>query len=461
MLMTSRPAQAQERPSSQQPPRTSLVRTQRIQRGSARALRTTARIDRYVNDLAAQVERRWRAVHYDSSAFATIATETLGAQPAHGEIAPLELLHWAARTDALPPQDAPGNRFGEPAIRLFDDGRFFIQVLFWFDSTTSIHQHSFSGAFEVLAGSSIHSRYDFELGERLNEHLQLGTLTLREIELLEQGAVRSISTGRNFIHSLFHLDHPSVSFLVRTHNDVESGPLYTYARPGVAFDSFHVTPRTKLLNEVLIAANAMGASAFDTLLPEVFQTADAEAAFHLLTSYRQMIGVDDWPALPSQLERVIGRRSSTWHATVSAALVEQARQQRIVDCRKHVTDHELRFCLALLLNAQCRSDVYGLVRARFPQREPAELVSEWIGRLWDTEIPGDAGEMTNPLLLGCDPSVKAPALDVLSRLLAGQADEGIVDGMSSFRGVSQVCELWRGHSFLQPLFAPSRAGAAR
>jgi hypothetical protein len=34
-----------------------------------------------------------------------------------------------------------------------------IEALFWVDGTTSIHQHSFSGAFQVLAGKSIHSRY--------------------------------------------------------------------------------------------------------------------------------------------------------------------------------------------------------------------------------------------------------------------------------------------------------------
>src|SRR5438552_1277938 len=46
--------------------------------------------------------------------------------------------------------------FGEPELVVYSHPRFYIQLLFWMDGTTEIHQHEFSGAFHVMHGSSIH-----------------------------------------------------------------------------------------------------------------------------------------------------------------------------------------------------------------------------------------------------------------------------------------------------------------
>src|SRR3954454_24279175 len=52
--------------------------------------------------------------------------------------------------------------FGEPELVAYSHPRFYIQILFWTDGTTAIHQHEFSGAFHVMHGSSIHAQYEFE-----------------------------------------------------------------------------------------------------------------------------------------------------------------------------------------------------------------------------------------------------------------------------------------------------------
>ena len=92
---------------------------------------------------------------------------------------------------------------------------FYIDVLFWLDGTTNIHQHGFWGAFQVLAGSSVHCRFGFDLAEEINHRLRIGKLRLLETELLGLGAIRKILGGELFIHSLFHLDRPSVSIVIR------------------------------------------------------------------------------------------------------------------------------------------------------------------------------------------------------------------------------------------------------
>ncbi|MFN2514442.1 MAG: hypothetical protein ABR568_23900, partial [Pyrinomonadaceae bacterium] len=60
-------------------------------------------------------------------------------------------MHTAA---SLPHQYDVEGRFGNPPITLFAGPRFHIDVYYWLDGTTSIHQHSFTGAFQVLLGSS-------------------------------------------------------------------------------------------------------------------------------------------------------------------------------------------------------------------------------------------------------------------------------------------------------------------
>lgn len=424
----------------------------RSKAGHEHALESREALVQYVDELASWVHERWRQRDYDSAVFADIATRALTKHPASARLTPRQILRWAATTEPLPAQDGPGNRFGEPAIRLFDDGRFFIQAIFWFDSTTSIHQHSFSGAFEVLAGSSIHCRYDFAVNERYNEHLQLGALTLRDVELLTQGRVRAIRHGDQFIHSLFHLEHPSVSFLVRTHNDAECGPLYSYLRPGISFNSFHTTPRLRMLREALIAAEKLGDETLQQLVQEVLQGADAEVAMRVLLLYQQLVEPNDWPSAFKRVHKLAQPKGVKWLETLRLMLEEEARLKLIVDARAHVRAPELRFFLALLLNVASKARIFELVRARFGRRKPSAQVVEWVGQLWELTMPTAEGQRVNLLQLECASEVKTPALQILGLLLEGKSDAQIARSLGQFRGVREICELWRGQPFLTPLF---------
>lgn len=417
-----------------------------------RADSSTRACTRYVNQLGQLVSERWRRCNYDARAFPEIATRALEEMPAATALTPKQLLHWAATTDPLPPQDNLGNRFGEPSIRLFDDGRFFIQALFWFESTTSIHQHSFSGAFEVLSGSSLHTCYDFAVQERYSEHLQLGALELRDAELLRQGSVRPILAGQRFVHSLFHLDHPSVSFLVRTHNDVEAGPLYSYLPPGIAYNSFHVTPRVRMIKETLVAAHKLGDGSVHRLARAALQGADAETALHALLVYRQLLGDPEWARALPQIEALIRPESELWRETLQRMLSTHERQRSIVQGREYVKSPELRFFLALLLNLRERSRIIELVEARFAERPALDQIVAWVGELWETARPNGDGQFVNLLQFECDPSVKAPALAILRAQLAGKRDKAIAQANKQYRGVEAICQLWREQPFLLPLF---------
>src|SRR5688500_2675424 len=84
----------------------------------------------------------------------TVAAKVLAEHEPFRHIGPYETLEWILRAKSLPPQRGVGNPFGRPSVQVYDGGEFYIEVLHWLDGTTEIHQHSFAGAFQVLAGSS-------------------------------------------------------------------------------------------------------------------------------------------------------------------------------------------------------------------------------------------------------------------------------------------------------------------
>ena len=183
------------------------------------------------------IASRYEQANFDSSSLPDIAAEALGRSRPHDHVTFTMILEQAMAGD-VPVQVNPYSAFGEPDITLFTHPRFFIQALFWTTGTTAVHEHSFSGAFSVLQGSSIQTRFDFRETLRVNAQVLLGELVVRDVRLLAQGDIESIQSGRALIHSVFHLDCPSVTLVVRTVKDVDAGPQYSYHRPHLAVDPF-------------------------------------------------------------------------------------------------------------------------------------------------------------------------------------------------------------------------------
>src|SRR5438132_840078 len=111
--------------------------------------------------LGALVEGRWKDQNYNEQLFPDIAAQALVESDLPARVDPWKIISWVHTTAALPEQQDVEGRFGNPPVTLFSGPRFYIDVYYWLDGTTSIHQHAFSGAFQVLLGSSIHSSYTF------------------------------------------------------------------------------------------------------------------------------------------------------------------------------------------------------------------------------------------------------------------------------------------------------------
>ena len=343
------------------------------------------------------VEGRWREANYDEHAFPSIAAQALTETQLTDRIDPWEIIRWVHLTADLPQQADIEARFGNPPITLYMGSRFYIDVYYWLDGTTEIHQHSFSGAFQVLLGSSIHSHYSFAIEREINPHFIIGKLKLNNVTLLTKGDIQQIVPGSDYIHALFHLDRPSATITVRTKGTPAAQPQYSYKRPFIAYDPFFKDDLTSRKLQTVSLLYAMKHPEADRFLAELIVNSDFQTTFLLLERAFSYLSGDD-------IERLFGLsaskdrcaslldRARAHHGEMIDLLPpvfeEGARLQDIVKRRSTITSEDHRFFLALLLNVSERERLLAMVKSRFPNRGPVDIVLDWIEELSNTRVLG-------------------------------------------------------------------------
>jgi len=339
-------------------------------------------MDAFFTELGRTVRARWQAENFTLSRFPEIARQALEERPPAQHVDLAALMRAFLLEDEQPFQTPSG--FGQPELVVFDDPRFYIQILFWLEGTTDIHQHMFSGAFHVLEGSSLHSRFTFSEAVAVTPHLQLGQLRMTETRLLETGSTVPIVSGGGYIHSLFHLEMPSLTVVIRTHTDPGTGPQFTYLPPHVAVDPFHhdaLTARRKQLLDVLEKVDDPG---YPDLVLEMIGRLDFERGFFILQNglahLRQLGRWDEALA-------AFRTRHGALADGVAPTLDEILRRDGLAALRSSITEVEHRFFLALLLNVPDRVAILEMVAQRFPG-PPLATVLRWAAELCEPTESG-------------------------------------------------------------------------
>lgn len=415
----------------------------------------------FFDELGRVVEQRWKDRDYDEAAFPAIAEQVLLEMKATARVEPLQIIRDLHTRGSLPGQH--GEEFSDLPLTLYAGPRFYVDVYFWLDGTTSIHQHGFSGAFQVLSGSSIHSVYSFEREREINVRFATGRILLKDVQVLEKGDIRKIQPGERFIHSLFHLDRPSSTITVRTHVTPNNLPQYTYLKPCLATDPFFREQLTlKKLASITMLLRMNHPEAYP-LISELISAADAQTTFliltavfeHLVNSAREKnfnapdVGdeaPDGWEAF-HELFRTAHARHGSLINLLTPVLGEMQRQASIVELRTCVTGSEHRFFLALLLNVTDRIKVLDLVRQRFPDRNPIDAVCDWLRQFSNMRT----AMSTKRNILGIDDFSDAH-LFVLRNLLEGAPLEEIKGRSaeaSAVEGIPQGEEIEKIYRSLQ------------
>lgn len=384
-------------------------------------------------DLGKELEDRWRAMDYDETRFPELAAEGLRRACLPEKVSAWDVLAWTLEQSELPRQMDVDGRFGDPPVTVFVAPRFYIDVYFWFQGTTSIHQHAFCGAFQVLEGSSIHSWYEFETRETVNTLVEIGTLGLKVCELLTVGDVQEIRPGRQYIHSLFHLDHPSVTIVVRTEKSPLFLPQFDYHKPGLAVDPFYrhdtTTKKMQAINALLIANRPET----DTLISDLLADGDFHTTFLLLSDVHRhlssgglgaMFGLDQPRQRFAAFIQVARARHGDERADMLASVFRRnERVSELVGRRAVVTNPEHRYFYALLLNVDERERILSLIRERYPETDPIEKILDWSYDLFQLRVVG-----TGQNGLGI-PGFDDFDLVVLESLLRGETEDEIASAI--------------------------------
>jgi hypothetical protein len=395
--------------------------------------------------LGERLEAAWRGVHYDHAAFPGLARALLEELAPHRSFRIDELIRWVQHAPSVPRQNTESS-FGEPPVTLFAGRRFFIEALFWVDGTTTIHQHGFSGAFQVLHGGSLHTRFNFERTRSISAQLQLGTLRSAPPELLRRGDTREIGSGDALIHSLFHLERPSVTLVARTYFDATAGPQYSFLRPGIAVDRSFRDERLPRMLQLAAMAWQTELPERRSLVAELLDGADLHSALLLLERIESLATLE----LPALLER-LAQRDPASAPTLASAFAELGRQRLILEWRRQVRAPEHRFLLALLLNVERRDDILRLVAEHTGAADPIAQVVSWLGEM---SPPDESGRAPLSYQLG------EVELTVLRQLLGGRSVDEILDVLAAdyddvaagAQDVRALCAALQGAPLLLPLF---------
>jgi hypothetical protein len=409
------------------------------------APRDPREVSDYFTALGTALDEAWRQVEFDEDRFPDLAIEALRAAPPASTLAYTDVIDWLAAAETLPQQAKLDEAFGQPPVTLFWNGRFQIDVLFWHTATTAIHQHAFCGAFAVLGGSSVHCRYEFTQTRKINSRFRIGRVALHDVELLEIGAMRPIARGAGLIHSLFHLDTPSVTVVVRTVNDPEMGPEYVYYNPSVALDPSRTDAlRTKQLQllELLIQ---MGSPDLERIAARILAHADLHTTFLVLI---KLGALARRTALFERLVAHARERHGEVLDDLLPAIEEEEQRALIFEVRRTVFDPTHRFFLALLLNLPDRHSIDRLIRSRFPGDDPGRLVETWIAEIAATGGLGlDLDASLKRLLRGCLRGLSVE--EIINELAAAHPREQIE---AQADAIHEVCRRLTWHPVLRPLF---------
>ena len=353
----------------------------------------------FFQTLGSLVTRLWKDQNYNEEDFPEVASRGLSELPPDQHVSFWDVAKWALTCERLPGQADLSAKFGQPPLTVFSGRDFRIEVLFWVQGIPAIHQHSFSGAFHVMHGSSLQSLWEFEPTEQVAMRLALGRVSLKKAELLRKGDSRPIIAGKRLIHSTFHLDRPSLTVVVRTLGEANKQPQYAYLPPTIAYDPFAMVPsvqrRTQILRMLLISGKR---AEYSEIARHVLGTEDAYSVFQFLLSTFELIEDED--------ERHNLLLAARWKhpkliEALQPALLQAERRNKIVQVRERVSNSDLQFFLALLLNITERPAILSLIEQRYPSRDPVTAIVTWVRELSELGVLGVRFSQPWLLMLQC------------------------------------------------------------
>jgi hypothetical protein len=267
-------------------------------------------------------------------------------------------------------------------------------------------------------------------------------MKLKVCELLNVGDVKEIFAGRQYIHSLFHLDQPSATVVIRTDRSPLHRPQFSYQKPTLALDPFFEHETTTKHLQIIRALYNVQHPDTDRLVSELLESSDFQTSFSILSAAREFLGGTPLGELfnlerPAQrftkLLEIVRRRHGSKADDLANVFAHRDRVQEIIRRRSYVTNPEHRFFFALMLNVEGRERIFKLIKARFPDADPVSKILDWAHDLAQTRVVG----VNTSNALGIE-GFDDFDLSVLEQMLAGESDDEVRASLIGEYGAEKI-----------------------
>jgi len=226
--------------------------------------------------LGTEAEERFAAADNSPSAFNGIAGSLLDEWDLCRHVS-LEGVWQAAGLEQL---DSLGNQSSPGLIPLYSGTNVRIIAHLWSDAADRLHQHDWTGAFQVIEGQSFNSVFDFETVRDIEE-FSTGKLSRRSFEVFDAGHIKPVQEGRSLIHSVVYCGKPGLAISLRVAGEGQFGA-YEYLRPGLRCPSYRRRSASAAQLDLLTQALQVDMAVYEEKFTALVEKLDEGAIIRLL-----------------------------------------------------------------------------------------------------------------------------------------------------------------------------------
>jgi hypothetical protein len=179
---------------------------------------------------------------------------------------------------------------------------------------------------------------------------------------------------------LYHLDNPSITLVVRSYGHKKHQPQYSFYRPCLAFNQFQIgkDELVVMYAELLFIANQFDReSMVQVWLEQIAQLDFPRLAYLFLGNLGYFQHDAERQAFLTQARQTHGNLVDS----LQEAAQFKERLDHISRSRTVLSDLDLRYFLALLMNAKDKTSLLEMSRVRYPEQDPGECCARWLARL--------------------------------------------------------------------------------
>ncbi|MCF3648196.1 hypothetical protein [Synoicihabitans lomoniglobus] len=303
--------------------------------------------------------------------FPELAAAALAEFPVPAGMGIAFMADWALGREELPEQVNFNSGFGEPPLVVYEEPRFYAEVLFWFHGRTAIHSHGFCGAFQVLAGYSMEAEFLYHPTPGSEPGIQLGELEPMALRLIAPGEITRILPEEAFIHTVMHMGSPSLTLVIRN----KGGPTqFDYALNGLRVNAYQHAQTYARQAEVLSAFHEANPDAFAARLLEFLGAGSAHRMARILKELEQQL---DEEFLTGELRDLAVQRFGALGEAMIESVTRSLHGGEIWNEVAAQEDPAVQLRTALLDLFPDEKDLLAVVGRTFPDRDPAEVLENW------------------------------------------------------------------------------------